>query len=527
MLALTALAVCASPSAGQSVFRPVGLRWIPDTPAPVPEAPAEAHPGWQRRLSEVESRQQELVDGLQWRVDRLERLLEQAGIRRLPQPVELSYAPAPGESPEAEIERLLREAESGRSVSPPVVPGEGAPLEAEIESLLRERERARAEAAPELGAGLGARLSAYNPNISVIGDFVGLMSTAPESFNRMPIPLSGFEEGDIGGFTFRELELLMTAAVDPYADAMAKLAFQEHGVEIEECYVLFHDYPFRERLPRWLQDVQTKMGLFRTAFGPMNAVDDHDLPTVDRPIAIQRFLGDEGLLRAGVSFSKLVPLWGAWGSELEVEFTNGPAPGGEEGSPLFRGINHPLGLVHYKVFTETEPTGWAGIRRGQRSFELGATFAATGTQVPAGGNDLFSLVEGMDMTWQWFDPRPGVYRQYLLQWELFVSQLDEPGGTVRGAVGTYVLGQMRLNRQWFAGCRYDISEFPERDGRQQAITPYLTWFLSEFNRFRLQYQYLWQDLEADGCEDVHTVWLQLVFAFGAHPPEPYYMTQRY
>lgn len=407
----------------------------------------------------------------------------------------------------------------------------------DIESLLKEAETERQAPAAEMGAGIGARLSALNPNVSVIGDFLGVVSNAPDMFEGGGIPLAGFEEGDVDGFTMREIELLMSAAIDPYADGLVKLAFGEDGAEIEEGYALFHDYPFRDRLPDCLQDVQTKLGIFRMAFGPLNLVDDHDLPTIDRPLAIQRFLGEEGLIRPGVSFSKSLPLSEAVASELVLEFTNGEPVGDEPGTPPFEGIDHPLGLVHYKIFREKEPEeGWEerlrecgrlGLRDGQRTLELGATFTATGSRAPGGGEDLYSLMQGFDLTWQWFDPRPDSYRQYLVQSELFISELDQPGDGVRGDVGTYVLGQVRLNRNWFTGLRLDLTEFPERDGFQFAASPYVSYFLTEFNRLRLQYQYLRQEIEGEGSEDVHSVLLQLVFAFGAHPPEPYYIAQRF
>ena len=500
------------------------------------------------RLEAMERHHAEVVEGMQRRIRQLEHQVDQSHVRRLPVapgfaatppgrsrvdflPTGVQPAPNPPQPPpdegdlESEVERMLREAEGGQPAPAPAAPP-GGTMQG-IESLLEQAEERRAEPAPELGAGLGAKLSAFNPNVSVIGDFAGVASSAPESFRGRPIFAGDFEEGNVDGFHVRELELLMTAAIDPYADGMAKLAFGEEGVEIEECYALFHDYPFVERLPRWARDVQTKIGLFRTAFGPMNHVDDHDLPTVDRPLAIQRFLGEEGLIRAGFSFSKMMPLRRRWNSELVVEFTHGEPPCEHGAAPPFEGLNHPLGLVHYKLFTEREPNGWGRVRRGYRSMELGATFATTATEVPPGARDAHSTVEGFDVTWQWFDPRPNIYRQYLLQSEIFLSQLDRVGEASRGDVGGYLLYQVRLNRQWFSGLRLDLTEFADCDGHQLAATPYLTYFISEFNRVRFQYQYLQQEIEDESTEEAHTVWFQLVFAFGAHPPEPYYMTQRF
>jgi hypothetical protein len=449
-----------------------------------------------------------------------------------PQPAE------PGVEMELNVERMLLEAQQGPQIGPPTEAGPEA-AELDIDALLEQAEQRRERPAPELGAGLGARLSAYNPNISVIGDFAGVVSSADEDWTGTgtPIRAEGFEEGNADGFEIREMELLMTAAIDPYAEGMLKLAFPEEGVEIEEAYALFHDVPFRDRLPQWLRDVQTKVGVFRMGFGPLNLVDCHDLPTVDRPLPIQQFLGPEGLIRAGVSMSKVIPIRDPWGSELTLEFVNGEPPGDLPGTPPFRGLDQPLGLVHYSVFRESEPVGGAADyleagycprpRWGYRILELGTTFTATGSRAPLGNEDLYSFMQGFDFTWQWIDPRPDSYRQYLLQGEVFVGELDQPGNGVHGDVGGYLLWQTRLDRRWFAGLRGDFTEFPEEDGYQAAGTPYVTYFFTEFNRARVQYQYLRQEIEGEGTEEAHTAWFQLVFAFGAHPPEPYYITQRF
>jgi hypothetical protein len=505
------------------------------TPAPAAADLNSMDPltGLEKRIRDVEAQQQELTRSLQTQIAQLERRFQQGGIHTTLQGSQGRNAPAP-EDLGLEVERLLREAEGGPEIAPPAQKA----AEIDIEALLKAGEARREAPAPELGAGLGARLSEYNPNISVIGDFAGVLSSAPENWNGgRYIRASDFEHGNVDGFAMRETELLMTAAIDPYAEGMAKLAFLEEGVELEEGYILFHDYPFTDRLPWRMRDVHTKLGLFRMGFGPLNSVDDHDLPTVDRPLAIQRFLGDEGLIRAGVSASKVIPIREPWASELTLEFVNGEPPGDLPGAPPVAGIDYPMGLIHYSLFREREPVpgGEQCLRYGYRprvpwgyrSLELGATFLATGSRSPDGSEDLYSLMQGVDFLWQWWDPRADSYLQYLLQGEVFVSELEQPGDGVRGDVGGYLVGQVRLNRRWFAGLRFDITEFPEHDGHQVAGTPCLTYFFTEFNRARLQYQYLKQEIENEGIEEAHTVSFQLVFAFGAHPPEPYYITQRF
>ncbi len=414
-------------------------------------------------------------------------------------------------------------------------------LEQEIERLLQQAETQRQQApqAPELGAGLGARLSALNPNITVIGDVLGQISSAPDAFD-VPGKLlhADLGEGDPDDFRVRAVELLATAAVDPFADALLKLDFGAEGVEVEEAYILFHDYPFRDRLPEALRDVHTKVGLFRMNLGPVNLTDEHDLPTVDRPFVQQRFFGSEGLIRPGLSFSKLLTERGGWTPELTVEFVNGqPLDMEEEEPPLtVNGIDRPLGLVHVKVFREWDPavgwesrvgqTRWPAYGDGYRTLDVGFSFVATGSRAE-GDSTLYSVIQGIDVMWTWMDPRPDIYSEWMIQFEGYVSELEHPQGGSRGDLGAYLLYQYRWARQWYGGLRFDATEVPLIDGYQLAATAYVTYFLTEFNRIRLQYQWLRQNLEDGPSGTAHSGWVQFVFAYGAHPPEPYYIRQRF
>jgi hypothetical protein len=137
------------------------------------------------------------------------------------------------------------------------------------------------------------------------------------------------------------------------------------------------------------------------------------------------------------------------------------------------------------------------------------------------------MVQGLDVTWQWFDPDPQSYCQLLFQTELYVSELELADHGKRGDIGSYILFQRRHNRNLFTGIRFDITEFPGVDGYIAGASPYMTWFITEFNRVRFQYQYLRQEMDGTADENIHTLWAQLVFAYGAHPPEPYFMGQRF
>ena len=129
----------------------------------------------------------------------------------------------------------------------------------------------------------------FNPDISVIGNFVG----AAGSNDAEPRP----------ALQLGEAELSLQAIVDPYARADFFLAASPEGLEIEEGFLTFPTLP---------GGLLAKVGKMKAQFGKANTFHSHNLPWVDAPLPIKNLLGgDEGLNDSGVSVSKLIPNSGA------------------------------------------------------------------------------------------------------------------------------------------------------------------------------------------------------------------------
>src|SRR5205807_1233839 len=139
------------------------------------------------------------------------------------------------------------------------------------------------------GAGGGAS-TALNPDISIIGDFIGGAGHNPVN----PTPSFQMHESEIG----------IQAIVDPYARADFFISFGETGVNLEEGFITFTSLP---------KGFVAKAGKMRAAFGKVNTLHNHVLPWVDRPLVSQNLVGGEdGIDDAGFSVQHIIPVPRNW-----------------------------------------------------------------------------------------------------------------------------------------------------------------------------------------------------------------------
>src|SRR5256714_5468357 len=162
----------------------------------------------------------------------------------------------------------------------------------------------------------------FNPDLAVIGDFKGNVSTANNNPARNRFDL----------FT---VEFELRAAVDPRADAVAVIPFTRDvddplffnksdangdvnsGVEIEEAYLFLHDFG--------VPNLTAKLGRFHLRFGRQNILHHHDWPTSDNNFVNQSFLAGEAIADSGLSLSYVIPpkLVGGQYIEAIVEIISG------------------------------------------------------------------------------------------------------------------------------------------------------------------------------------------------------------
>jgi len=346
-----------------------------------------------------------------------------------------------------------------------------------------------AATAPNLGGAQGAAAKVFNPDIAVIGDFIGV--GGKNQVNPSP------------ALEMHESELALQAIIDPYARADFFISFGEHGVDLEEGYLTFPSLPGHLNL---------RAGKMRAAFGKINTLHNHVLPWVDRPLVMQNLTGGEdGINDAGFSLSRILP-----------------APGGlflEATGQVFRGDSdnvfhswHPNNLS-----TVGHVHGYRDINE-STNVDLGFSYARGASPQTAG---LFNNLYDIDATVRWKPLRRSIYHSFTgraeLVWDRNEATLLAPvrqGFTKpqQTPFGYFVSGDYQFARRWFAGGRLDWSEralnaFQHDDGGSAV----LTYWPSEFSQVRGQYRHT---KYAEGLT-ANEILFQFLFSIGAHGAHPF------
>jgi hypothetical protein len=335
------------------------------------------------------------------------------------------------------------------------------------------------EAAQLGGASGTASAKVFNPDMAVIGDFLGAAG------NGGPRPSPALE--------MHESELSLQAILDPYARADFFISFGEEGVNLEEGYLTFPALPGH---------VELKVGKMRAAFGKVNTLHNHVLSWTDRPLVTQNLVGGEdGIDDSGFSVTRILP-----------------APGGlflEGTAQLFRGDSSDVFRAwrNSKVSTVEHIRGYRDISE-STNVDVGFSYARGSSPL---GVDLINQLYGVDATVRWKPLSRGLYHSFVGRSELIWDRNDSALVT-KTPFGFYVSGDYQLGRRWFVGGRFDQSEratnalLTDRGG--SAI---LTYWPSEFSQIRGQ---LRRTAYAQGVT-ANELLFQFMFSIGAHGAHPF------
>ncbi|MFM1849085.1 MAG: hypothetical protein RL417_2559 [Pseudomonadota bacterium] len=328
----------------------------------------------------------------------------------------------------------------------------------------------------------------FLPDIGVITDIVASSTESAED-----------EEGN-DRFSVREIELVFGHDIDPYARLDTVLTFSDfEDPDVETAMVTYSGLPY---------DTTARIGRMRQRVGKATAQHRDSLETVDEPLVVQRYLGIEGLFRTGLEGSGFTPLSGdSFTQELILGVMEGGV--GEDGELFGETRRRPSGYGHIGNFFDISD---------DTAFELGGTYLI-GSQDDDSSAEVQAF--GIDATFiHYVTPR----NKFKLQSELYLQSRDETSGNdgegdvyAEDPYGIYVLADYRLAERWGLGARFDyveptLVEEARAQSADKAYNAMITFFQSEFARWRLQYQYA--DL-ADGTDD-NRFFLQGTFAIGVH-----------
>lgn len=339
---------------------------------------------------------------------------------------------------------------------------------------------------------------ALNPDISVIGDFLGAVGKNPIA----PGPSLELHESEIG----------LQAIIDPYARGDFFISFGEQGVNVEEGFITFTALP---------AGVVAKVGKMRAAFGKVNTLHNHVLPWTDRPLVTGNLVGGEdGINDAGFSVTRSF----AGPKDIFLEATG----------QLFRGDSADLFSEHTRrdVSTVAHLRGYKDITE-STNLDIGASYArGHNTGYCGDGGECVAIpsltplsgpvtsLYGTDVTVRWKPLRRAIYHSFTGRGEFIFSQRQQApilGGFQR-AFGFYTSGDYQLARRWFVGGRFDRSD----RARNAALTDtggsaILTYWPSEFAQIRGQYR---RTNYAEG-KNANELLFQVQFSLGAHGAHPF------
>jgi len=351
-------------------------------------------------------------------------------------------------------------------------------------------------------------------DIGITGDFVGNLTQ-----RNVEKAQGGTFSGQENRFFPREVELSLFGQIDPYASAVVRIEAgeeargQETPISLAEANVTLLTLPY---------GTQAKFGQMRNRFGYSNEVHEHDLAWVDRPNVMRNFFGPEGLVEKGME-ATLVPdlpfyveaLFGLFNGDNETAFGRGS-------------LQNPLYTGRVRTF-----------------FEIGdAHGLQVGMSVAGGTNEdkLSTTILGWEGRYKyrpdgWLHPLltvtgEGLYSMRKAPVGVDTDQdgiVDRVDKRSRNHSGWYTAVEVQPFRRWAGGFRYDWSQYPSNPGWEWAIEPYVTFWPSEFLRFRLAYKHTDRspqtreafNLNGGSARLVDELLFQGTFILGAHPAHPF------
>jgi hypothetical protein len=332
------------------------------------------------------------------------------------------------------------------------------------------------------GATSNAKL--LNPDISMIGDFIGTVG------RNSVVPSRSLE--------LHESELGVQAIIDPYARGDFFVSFGEQGVNVEEGYITFTSLP---------KGFVARVGKMRAAFGKVNTIHNHALDYIDRPLATVNLLGGEdGIDDAGISVTRIFAGPKDWFLEGTAQVFRG------DSADVFQanGRKDVSVVGHFRGYKDLSES---------TNLDIGLSYARGHNNT---GSAFLTNLYGADTTLRWKPLRRAVYNSLMWRNEFFLSQRDQLVAAMTRetvhAFGLYSSLNYRVNRRWTVGGRFDRSGRATNSAlTDNGFSSIITYWPSEFSQIRGQYRF---GRYAEGST-ANEFLMQVLFVLGAHGAHPF------
>ncbi len=293
-------------------------------------------------------------------------------------------------------------------------------------------------------------LSKFNPEISILGDFF--------------IEKNG--EGDAKA-NLEEIEVSFQSVLDPYTRMKVFVGIHKeeesdhYHFHLEEGYIIYAGL---------MKGLTLEAGKERQPFGVYSRYHTHSLPTLEYPLYIRNFFGEEGLLAPLVSLSYLFQTIGA--TTILAQY------GSYEEENGFLG--------NLKEFFEINPENY---------LEIGFSYLS-----------LKPEAKGFHLRYFYEPEEKAKYNYFLAHYEY--GERDEKKGH-------FFLLEKKFNQFFTLGLAYEKSDFLGNDKNQKQFSTIISFWQSEF--VRLRFYYIREKL--DFWENSYK--FSITFAAGPHKHEEY------
>ncbi len=375
------------------------------------------------------------------------------------------------------------------------------------------------------------RPSEFNPAIGLVGETVfgyrGQGSNATGSDRPGGIDVN-----------MRSVELNVSASVDPFAkgwvvaNASADSATGDSTFNIEEAAFQTTSLPWNLTLTG---------GRFFGEFGRLAYIHDHELPFVNRPLALDQYIGGESRTD-GLQLNWLMPI----DHYVSITMGAGDQFGGDSPNPNNPGTYRAFNAWNYwgraSTYFDLSPN-WQ-LEGGLSGLWNPKTQDRGGVLVQPNGSTLTEnerRVAGVDLKVSYVPLRNNQFRSFTWGTELLYSDsryLMDPDGSLNpanptgtagwpklsgdefdgyvGSFGLYSYVSYKWSRQWSAGFLYDwVQNAGNHSDVTAAYSPFVTFALSHWNQLRLQYTHTDHNA-VSGLKPDDAVYLQWAWIIGAH-----------